>query len=286
MTNHTTHVDPQVAIVAAMRDPSRNLLGAHGPRCLHCSGLGRTLRMPAGDFVTKSTSQCSCKGSGLDQDALWLSERAALYQRIDALERTLLDKQRRRLEITSRTRRPQGKMSRQFWSELISWSTADGTPVANTTTEAIIMPNLTIPANYMQDGRRLRMRFFGKLSTTSTPTMTWAFRWGGVGGTLLATTEAITMGSGVANVNWEGDLTLQTRSNGATGTLLATGRLMVHTAAGTVLTNLFSVSGYDAPAAVTVDLTADTALAFTADWSAASSSNTLTGMDYGVESLN
>jgi hypothetical protein len=46
------------------------------------------------------------------------------------------------------------------------------------------------------------------------------------------------------------------------------------------------VSGYDAPAAVTVDLTADTALSLTADWSAASASNTLTGMFYTIEALN
>jgi hypothetical protein len=35
-----------------------------------------------------------------------------------------------------------------------------------------------------------------------------------------------------------------------------------------------------------VDLTADTALSLTADWSAASASNTLTGHIYTVEGLN
>lgn len=177
-------------------------------------------------------------------------------------------------------------MSRQYWSELIAWSTADGTAVANTTTETIIFPDVVIPANYMQDGRKLRMRAFGKLSTTATPTMVWAIRWGGVGGTLLANTELITMGSGVANVNWSLEALIQTRTNGATGSLLVMGDLSVHSAAGTVLANVFGVSGFDAPAAVTVNLTADTALSLTADWSAASSSNTLTGMDYALESLN
>ena len=177
-------------------------------------------------------------------------------------------------------------MSRQFWSEALAWSTSDGTAVANTTTETIIFPNITIPANYMQDGRVLRMRAFGKLSTTGTPTMTWAIRWGGVSGTLLATTEAITMGSGVATVNWDLEAYVQTRTNGATGSLFVMGTLRVHTAAGTVLVNVFGVSGYDAPAAVTVDLTADTALSITADWSAASASNTLTGHVYLVEGLN
>lgn len=177
-------------------------------------------------------------------------------------------------------------MSRQAWNETLAWMTADATAVANTTTESVIVPNVTIPANYMADGRVLRAQVFGKLSTTGTPTITFAVRWGGVGGTLLATTEAITNGSTVTNVNWSLDVYIQTRSNGSTGTLLVWGVARVHTAAGTVVTNVFSVSGYDAPAVVTADLTADTALAITGDWSAASSSNTLTAMGYLLEALN
>ncbi len=177
-------------------------------------------------------------------------------------------------------------MSRQYWSEGLTWATSSGTAIADTTTETIIFPNVTIPANYMQDGRALRLRLFGKLSTTGTPTMTFAIRWGGVSGTVLATTEAITMGSGVANVNWELDAVIQTQTNGATGTLLVMGEAKVHTSSTAVAQNVFGVSGYDAPAAVTVDLTADTALSVTADWSAQSASNTLTGMIYHIEAIN
>lgn len=177
-------------------------------------------------------------------------------------------------------------MSRQFWSETLAWATADGTAVANTIAETIIFPDVTIPANFMQDGRAIRMRAFGKLSTTVTPTMTWAIRWGGVAGTLLATTEAITMGSTVTNVNWALEAVIQCRANGATGSLFVMGELSVHTAVGTVLSNVFGVSGFDAPAAVTVDLTTDKALSLTADWSAASASNTLTGHVYTLEAMN
>jgi hypothetical protein len=169
---------------------------------------------------------------------------------------------------------------------LIAWATADGAAVANTTTETIIFPDVTIPANYMADGRALRMRAFGRLSTTGTPTMTWAIRWGGVAGNLLATSEAITQGSGVTNVNWALEALIQTRANGSSGSLFVMGELAVHSAAGTVLANVLGVSGFDAAAAVTVDLTADAGLSLTADWSAASSSNTLTGHLYFLESLN
>lgn len=177
-------------------------------------------------------------------------------------------------------------MSRQFWGETLAWATADGTAVANTTTETIVFPNITIPANYLQDGRVLRLKAFGKLSTTGTPTITFAIRFGGVSGTLLATTEAITNGSGVSNVNWSIEALIQVRSNGSSGTLLVMGEAKVHTSSTAVAQNVFSVSGYDAPAAVTVDLTADTALSITADWSAASASNTLTGLIYTLEALN
>lgn len=177
-------------------------------------------------------------------------------------------------------------MSRQTWEETLAAATQDGTAVANTTTETVIFPPITLPANYNQDGRLLRLTAYGKLSTTATPTITFAIRYGGVSGTLLATTEAITNGSGVANVNWAISALIQVRTNGSTGTLMVIGRAGVHTSATVVVENIFGVSGFDAPAAVTVDLTADATLALTADWSAASASNTLTGLVYALESLN
>lgn len=177
-------------------------------------------------------------------------------------------------------------MSRQTWVETLAVATQDGTAVANTTNETKIFPAVTIPANYLQDGRLLRMRAFGKLSTTGTPTITFAIRIGGEAGTLLATSEALTMGSGVTNVNWDVEAYLVVRSNGATGTLLVMGNCRVHTSSTTNVMNIFGQSGFDAPAAVTFDLTADAALVLTADWSAASASNTLTGMMFSLESLN
>ena len=177
-------------------------------------------------------------------------------------------------------------MSRQYWSETIAWATQDGTAVANTTTEAGIFPNITIPANFLQDGRVLRLKAYGKLSTTGTPTITFAIRIGGITGTLLATTEAITNGSGVTNANWSVEALIQARSNGATGSVFVMGEASVHTSATAIAANVFGVSGFDAPASVTVDLTADAALALTADWSAASATNTLTGHLFVLEALN
>ena len=184
-------------------------------------------------------------------------------------------------------------MSRQFWNELIYWATADGAAITNTTAETIVFPNVTIPANYMADGRVLRIRARGRLSTTATPTVRFRLRWGGVSGTVLWDSGTITLATVTAAL-WSLAIDIQTRSNGATGTLFAMGECLAGSAAapsvgsatGAPAVGIFGSAGDDTPAAATVDLTADTALSLTAAWSAASASNTLTGHQYLGESLN
>lgn len=185
-------------------------------------------------------------------------------------------------------------MSRQFWSECLAWATADGTAVNTTTTETIVFPNITIPANYMQDGRALRLTAYGRWGSTSTPTQTWAIRWGGVSGTVLAQSGAVTMGSGVTAGQWNANAILQTRSNGSAGTIFCQGEIVFGEDAaptmGTVTNyscgSFMGSAGVATPAAVTVDLTADTALSLTVDHSASSASNTVTGHIYILEGLN
>lgn len=185
-------------------------------------------------------------------------------------------------------------MSRQFWSETVAWATADGTAIANTTTETILFPNVTIPANFLQDGRIIRLTAYGRYSTTGTPTLVFALRWGGVSGTVVAQSGALTGGSTVTNAPFKIEILLQTRSNGATGTVFVMGEALCwDDAVGSVgsATNAPGIAamtsaGASVPAAVTVDLTADTALSLTADWSAASASNTITGHIYVLEALN
>lgn len=192
-------------------------------------------------------------------------------------------------------------MSRQFWSETISWATASGTAVANSTTETILFPNVTIPANYMQDGRVLRLRGFFQYGTTATPTLTFTVRWGGVAGTVLAKSAALTTTSAVgsgATMTALGsfEILIQTRSNGSAGTLMTNGEVVTFTStaptAGTV-TNYglpqvvaSGSTGGTTPVAVTADLTADTALSLTATWSAANAANSIQGTNYTIETLN
>lgn len=192
-------------------------------------------------------------------------------------------------------------MSRQFWAETIAWATASGTAINTSTTETILFPNITIPANYLQDGRLLRLRAFGAYGTTSTPTLTFGLRWGGVSGTVIAKSGAIVTTSGTGGgasmtALWSFEALIQVRSNGSAGTVMSNGEVILYTStvgtAGTV-TNygmpavLASGStGGTTPVAVTVDLTADTALAFTATWGTSNAANNIQGINYVLEALN
>lgn len=179
-------------------------------------------------------------------------------------------------------------MSRQAWQEALWWATADGTAIATSTTETIIFPNVTIPANYMQDGRVLRITARGRVGNvvTAVPTMTWRVRWGGVSGTVLAASAAISASAtAFTSAIWSMYMEIVTRTNGATGTLLAIGEVWGGNF-GTVAPNGMGSAGATVPAAVTADLTADTALALTFQWGTSNASNTLQGHNYFGEAMN
>lgn len=192
-------------------------------------------------------------------------------------------------------------MSRQFWQETLAWATSAGTAIATSTTETILMPNITIPANYMQDGRALRITIWGAYGTTATPTLIFSVRWGGVSGTVLAKQAANVTTSGVGGgasmtALFMLEIIIQTRSNGSSGTLFTNGFSMLFTStlltAGTV-TNYgqpapiaSGSTGGTTPVAVTADLTADTALSVTATWGTSNAANSIRGDIYILEALN
>ncbi len=192
-------------------------------------------------------------------------------------------------------------MSRQFWSETLTWATSSATAIANSTTETVLFPNITIPANYLQDGRVLRGRFFFAYGTTATPTLIFSLRWGGVAGTVLAkqaanVTTSGTGGGASMTALGDGEFYIQTRSNGSTGTLMTNGTTTLYTStlltAGTV-TNygqtaplVSGSTGGTTPVAVTADLTADTALSLTALWGTANAANSIQGLQYTLEAMN
>jgi hypothetical protein len=180
--------------------------------------------------------------------------------------------------------------SRQYWSEQIWWATASGSAVSNTVTETIIFPNITVPANYLNDGRTLTIVAQGQYGTHSSGAVTDIFRlrWGGVSGTIICQTDAITLAVSLTTVFWELKVTIQTRSNGSTGTVMGNGVVMMFGATGPTLASAtgapavaaMTAGGQDVPAVATLDLTADTALSISIQHGAAQTANTLTGLNY------
>ena len=185
-------------------------------------------------------------------------------------------------------------MSRQAWEETLFASVISGVAVANTTTETIVIPNVTIPANYLQNGVCLRGRVIGQYSSTGTPQLGFGVRLGGVSGTVLCKSTAVTVGSSVTAAMWDLDFLIQVRSNGASGTIMANGIARVYagvaatvgSATGAPAITPMTAAGVVTPAVATVDLSVDQALAVTATWNAASASNTLTALNYTIESMN
>lgn len=192
-------------------------------------------------------------------------------------------------------------MSFQTWEETIGAATATATAIAASTTETILVPNTTIPANYLYAGRRLRLRAWGSYGTTSTPTLQFAVRWGGVAGTVLAKSFANTLTSAVGGgasmtAMWELDMIIQCRAAGSSGSLMTNGKAVLYTGtagtAGTVTNYGMPVvlasgtTGGTTPVAVTVDLTADTALSITALWGTNNAANSIQAIDYAIESMN
>jgi len=178
-------------------------------------------------------------------------------------------------------------MSSQFWRAVIGYVPGNGagTALANSTTLTDISPapQCVLPANYLSAGQRLRLTAYGIFSTTGTPTLLIGGYYGGVAGTALAASAAITTGSGAASWPWRFEMDMYIRSTGSSGTAWCMGLLFLGT-------SLTAASVNIAPATqtqpVTINTTTANAITAGAQWGSASSSNTITCEDAYIEALS
>lgn len=163
---------------------------------------------------------------------------------------------------------PQGNA--QFVGGSMNQVGASPVTVANTAAETILQ-QVSMPASDAIAGAVYRMWGFGVYSDTLTPTLAWGLRWGGVGGTSLATIPATTLGSGVSNLAWYYELVL---SFVTPTTVNAVFDLDIGTSNATgAVTPLLSVNGAS-PVTIVTNITQ--VWCSTVTWSAASASNTIT----------
>lgn len=177
-------------------------------------------------------------------------------------------------------------MSSQSWEQLINpVAVADGTAYNTSTslTDVNPTPNTVIPANYLQPGSMLRVTARAKFSNTSTPTLLLGIYYGGVAGTKLCAIGATTTTTGATNWPIQVEALINVRTIGSSGTCYATGFVNL----GTSLTAVTRIPmDASAVATATIDTTAAKALTLGAQWGTSSGSNTLTVVQWAVESLN
>lgn len=152
----------------------------------------------------------------------------------------------------------------------LSVVTAASTAITNTTTETAFSTTFSIPANRLRVGSVLSLRTRASVSSgNSTDTLTLRARLTNASGTLLGAGLAFDVTNGGGDV---GDINLQmvVRSLGAAGTMMSSGSIGLLTA----------VQATGSAGAVTIDTTAAITLVITAQWSAASASNSV-AMDGG-----
>lgn len=124
------------------------------------------------------------------------------------------------------------------FGELLYSSVGTGTQLNTFTTEASLMgalPYCKLPVslwhNHGATGRVIKVKAWGRLGTTGTPTFTWTVRllttstWSAAG--IGFSTAAITCGSGVTLAPWELEITLILRAlaTGAASTIACMGFL-------------------------------------------------------------
>lgn len=164
---------------------------------------------------------------------------------------------------------------------------ADGTQILNSTSETIICPDFTFSANdnRIYQGAAFNVRcWFDVSNVVTTPgTLTLRIRWGGVAGTVLASTGAITLSS-TARTTYTGtlDADLVWRSIGSAGSAFCIGRVTLNdvpVAADSAPQGIYTMTsaGANTPAAVSsLDTTTSKALSVTAQFSVNTATTQLT----------
>ena len=159
-------------------------------------------------------------------------------------------------------------------------ATSAGTPITNSTSSTSIFTgassigSLTIPANTLQVGSRLRFNIFGALSAnaTSSPTLTIKFLLGGATLSSWTTPAVATTYSGIGWLTYESPIGFLVQAIGSSGKIIGVGAFngFGWTA------NIFSNNALNAaPSQVTINTTISQAIDVQFQWSVASASESI-----------
>lgn len=181
------------------------------------------------------------------------------------------------------------------WVETLDSLTSDGAQISNSTAEAIVCPDFSIPAYYMVPGRTLEIWASGVMSNvvTTPGTLIVRVRWGGVAGTVLLASAAQGLDTTArTNSLWALQAFIICRSAGATGTFMSGGMFwgnVLSSSAANLLPALLGSAGAPLASgnvAVTVDTTTAKLLSVTAQFSVATSPTNLTCQNRIIKVIN
>ncbi len=183
--------------------------------------------------------------------------------------------------------------SRQSWQESLVAAEVDGTALNTSTTPTSIIPaaaRFTLPANFMDIGKTLRVTAQGRVSTFTSGTLTLDVRMGPTSNIVVFNGGAIVMVVSVTNKTFEltALLTCRAIGSGTSANLMGIGRF-VSAAVGTAdAANAKTVmlpdntpavgTGFDSTVAMITDVFAT--------WSVSNAANSIQVHNYVLESLN
>lgn len=186
---------------------------------------------------------------------------------------------------------------RNSWTGLLTSMQADGTAVANTTTETTLLTTqakVTLGSRDLTDiGQALRMRAMGRISNivTTPGTLTFRVKFGSI---IVATSGALVLNvAAKTNVTWilDWDLTLRTIGGGTAASFMHSGQWQSESVIGSPAAGAGGASSHIFPASAPAvgtgfDSTIANQFDLTAQWSVANAGNTVQCHTLKLESLN
>jgi hypothetical protein len=162
-----------------------------------------------------------------------------------------------------------------------------GAALANSASATDISPapQYVVPANTLYAGQKWRFTAHGILSTAASgnPTLTLGVYYGGVAGTALLTSGALTVTASLTNAPWRCTADMEVRSTGSSGTTWSDG-LVYNPTSLTALTPQFMPATQTQP--VTINTTTANGLTLGATWSSAVAGTSVTCEGWVIELLN
>lgn len=144
--------------------------------------------------------------------------------------------------------------------------------ITNNTAETAFDQVFTFPAQaqrYIAPTSILRLRGYGLISTGLLNTgCTLRLRWGGVSGTLIASTGGLTLAISQSNAGWYFNVYCRIDAVGSPGAMEAQGNIQFESGLLTVLSNHLTNT-----TTMVIDTAAATDIALTAQWGTAQASN-------------